>query len=342
VENHDLVVTADGVPPSVVASAQAREDQRDLAVVALERTRMPMAITDPRQDDNPIVLANQAFLELCGYSADEVIGRNCRFLQGPGTDRGGVDRLRQAIKNECEIEVELLNYRKDGSSFWNKIFVSPVHDTAGELLYFFASQKDETARMRATHLEKVERVLLQEVDHRTKNALALVQSIVFLSQRKNVQSFASSIEGRIGSIVRSHVLLSDYNWGDVPIARLFELEASEESKDLIMLEGPVTSVPAELVQPLALIIHEIFDNAVKHGALSAQSGKVEVVWKRHDDHGIGITIQESGGPAPQPVRQSGLGLRLIDRIVRQQLGGTAEFTYDPPGAMYKLTISQPH
>jgi PAS domain S-box-containing protein len=342
VEHTDLVMTVNGDAPSVIVSDQAQGDGRALALVALERTRMPITITDPRQHDNPIVLANQAFLDLCGYDAGEVMGRNCRFLQGPGTDQRELDRLRHAIRTETEIEVELLNYRKDGSSFWNKILVSPVHDTSGELLYFFASQKDETAKIRATHLEEVERKLLREVDHRTKNALALVQSIVFLSQRNDIQSFASSIEGRVGSIVRSHVLLSDYNWGEVPISRLFELEGSDEIDPLVSLEGPQTTVPAEIVQPLALIIHEIFDNAIKHGSLSTQSGKIEVVWNQQDDRSIRITIEESGGPAPKPMRKRGLGLRLIDRIVRQQLGGTAEFTYDPPGAQCKLTIAQPH
>lgn len=335
-------MTVNGDAPSVIVSPQAQIDGRALALVALERTRMPIVISDPRQDDNPIVLANQAFLDLCGYGAGEVMGRNCRFLQGPETDQRELDRLRVAIRTEKEIEVELLNYRKDGSSFWNKILVSPVHSAAGELLYFFASQKDETEKVRATRLEEVERTLLREVDHRTKNALALVQSIVFLSQRKDIQSFASSIEGRVGSIVRSHVLLSDYNWGAVPISRLFELEGTEETADLIRLTGPHTNVPAELVQPLALIIHEIFDNAIKHGSLSARSGKIEVAWKRGKDQGIEITIEESGGPAPQPVRRQGLGLRLIDRIVSQQLGGTAEFTYDPPGAQCRLTIASMH
>ena len=173
-EKIDLIMTVNGDALSVVVSSQARADGRALALVALERTRMPIAITDPRQNDNPVVLANQAFLDLCGYDAEEVMGRNCRFLQGPETNRGELERLRNAIRTETEIEVELLNYRKDGSSFWDKILVSPGHNTAGELLYFFASQNDETARILAAHLEEVERKLLRKVDHRTKNALALV------------------------------------------------------------------------------------------------------------------------------------------------------------------------
>ena len=74
-----------------VATGKVLRDRRELALVALERTRMPMVVTDPRLPDNPIVLANHAFLDLTGYTADEVVGRNCRFLQGAGTDEAALD-----------------------------------------------------------------------------------------------------------------------------------------------------------------------------------------------------------------------------------------------------------
>jgi len=100
------------------ASQQVLPDRSKLALVAVERTRMPMVVTDPRQLDNPIVLANKAFLDLTGYSAGEVLGRNCRFLQGKGTSLAVVGEIRRAITEESELEIEILNYRKDGSAFW--------------------------------------------------------------------------------------------------------------------------------------------------------------------------------------------------------------------------------
>jgi PAS domain S-box-containing protein len=113
---------------------------------AIEMTRMPMVLTDPRQDDNPIVFANNAFLDLTGYDQDEVIGRNCRFLQGAQTDRAVVAQLREAVGQRRAISVEILNYRRDGSPFWNGVFLGPVYDEAGELLFFFASQLDVSRR----------------------------------------------------------------------------------------------------------------------------------------------------------------------------------------------------
>lgn len=113
---------------------------------AIEMTRMPMVLSDPNLPDNPIVFCNRAFQDLTGYDSAEVIGRNCRFLQGANTDRATVAALREAIAAEQAVSVELLNYRRDGSPFWNGVYIAPVHDMDGKLLYFFASQLDVTRR----------------------------------------------------------------------------------------------------------------------------------------------------------------------------------------------------
>jgi PAS domain S-box-containing protein len=113
---------------------------------AVEMTRMPMLLTNPRLPDNPIVFANKAFLDLTGYEEREVLGRNCRFLQGPRTDREHVRMLREAVEAHQPISLEILNYKRDGTAFWNAVFVGPVTSPEGELLYFFASQLDVTRR----------------------------------------------------------------------------------------------------------------------------------------------------------------------------------------------------
>jgi PAS domain S-box-containing protein len=112
---------------------------------------MPMIVTDPKQDDNPIVFANAAFLAMTGYTLDELVGTNCRFLQGPQTDRETVAAVREAVKQRREIATEILNYRKDGSTFWNALFVSPVYNLDGELVYFFGSQLDVSRRRDAEY-----------------------------------------------------------------------------------------------------------------------------------------------------------------------------------------------
>lgn len=121
-------------------------DRGGVFFAAIEMTRMPMILTDPNQDDNPIVFANKAFLDLTGYEEGEVLGRNCRFLQGAQTDRSAVAELREAVDGRSAIALELLNYRRVGSPFWNAVFIGPVYDKAGDLRYFFASQLDVTRR----------------------------------------------------------------------------------------------------------------------------------------------------------------------------------------------------
>ncbi|MFD0938580.1 hybrid sensor histidine kinase/response regulator [Methylobacterium trifolii] len=128
------------------AATDAVDRNSDLFFAAVETTRMPMIVTDPRRPDNPIIFANNAFVAMSGYTAEELVGRNCRFLQGPETDRESIDQIRAAVRERREYATEILNYRKDGSSFWNALFVSPVYNHAGELVYFFGSQLDVSRR----------------------------------------------------------------------------------------------------------------------------------------------------------------------------------------------------
>jgi PAS domain S-box-containing protein len=138
------------IPPEIDVDLPGRDaitDHRnDIFFAAIETTRMPMLVTDPRKPDNPIVFANRAFLSMSGYQAEEIIGHNCRFLQGPETSRESVLAIREAIQDYREISIELLNYRKDGSAFWNALYISPVFNQNKEVVYFFASQLDVSRR----------------------------------------------------------------------------------------------------------------------------------------------------------------------------------------------------
>ncbi|WP_460124938.1 histidine kinase famiy protein [Pseudomonas sp. H3_G09] len=121
-------------------------ERKDVFFAAVQVSRMAMIVTDPAQPDDPIIFANNAFLELSGYELEEVLGRNCRFLQGEQTDRAVLQQVKQALKHQHETCVEVLNYRKDGSSFWNELFIAPLFNERGQLVYFFASQMDVSRR----------------------------------------------------------------------------------------------------------------------------------------------------------------------------------------------------
>lgn len=119
---------------------------RDRAVLA---TRVSFTITDPRSPDDPLVWVNPAFTETTGYSFDEAVGSNCRFLQGPDTDRAVVAEIRDALVDERPVTATLINYRRDGTPFWNELSISPMRDEAGTLTHFVGVQADVTARVEA-------------------------------------------------------------------------------------------------------------------------------------------------------------------------------------------------
>ncbi|HWM57032.1 MAG TPA: SpoIIE family protein phosphatase [Pseudonocardia sp.] len=140
---------------------------RDRAVVA---TDMSFTITDPRLADHPLVWVNPSFSRLTGYSAEEVVGRNCRLLQGANTDPAAIDRIRQALAARRPITEVLLNYRRDGTAFWNQVSISPVYDGVGDLVNFVGVQNDVTERVM---VEQERRAALNEAEQ-ARNELRLL------------------------------------------------------------------------------------------------------------------------------------------------------------------------
>lgn len=325
-----------GDPPAA-ARETALPDRRELALVAVERTRMPMIVTDPRQPDNPIVLANEAFLKLTGYGSDEVIGRNCRFLQGPGTDSATVDRMRKCLASgERHIEVELLNYRKDGSEFWNQLWISPVHAADGELIYYFASQKDVSARRRAEALEATERLLLKEVDHRAMNALALVQSIIRMTRSDTVLGYVTSVLSRVDALARAHRLLSESGWSGARLTELIALETPRTVAKRVRVSGEAPMLDAIAVQPVVLVLHELMANAMVHGSL-AQDGSL-LIEISEDADGVQLAWGEILGSATLRPAEQGFGLNHVHGIIERQLGGRFTLDWHPDGLRGHLSL----
>jgi PAS domain S-box-containing protein len=139
-----------------------------------------VVIVDPNHPDYPIVYANPAFTRITGYQPDEVIGRNCRFLQGADTDPEAIAKIKNAIAGAKEIKTTLLNYRKDGQPFWNQLKISPVFSDEGELLYFVGIQTDITLAKRAESAllkSKTRLQLLNSISTKTRSGLSIEQII---------------------------------------------------------------------------------------------------------------------------------------------------------------------
>ncbi|GKV01093.1 hypothetical protein SLEP1_g13681 [Rubroshorea leprosula] len=143
VDEDDESSDEDERPDSVDDRVRQKEMRKgiDLATT-LERIEKNFVVTDPRLPDNPIIFASDSFLELTEYSREEILGRNCRFLQGPETDQTTVRKIREAIDNQTEVTVQLINYTKSGKKFWNLFHLQPMRDQKGEVQYFIGVQLD--------------------------------------------------------------------------------------------------------------------------------------------------------------------------------------------------------
>ena len=123
-----------------------------------------VTLSDPDQEDNPLVYANEAFELITGYSREEILGRNCRFLQGNDRDQEGIDQIRQAMRDKKPVTVTLRNYRKDGELFYNRFSIRPLFDRQGRLIYYLGIQYDVTNQVQAEEELKELNKLLKKVD----------------------------------------------------------------------------------------------------------------------------------------------------------------------------------
>ena len=349
----------------------AEQGKGDPFAAAVRATRMPMIVTDPRRDDNPIVFANAAFLALTGYAHDEVIGRNCRLLQGRDTDPASVAAIRAAVEGRHDISVDLLNYRKDGTPFWNALYLSPVTTAAGELQFFFASQMDITDRVEVQlflteQREVLERevarrtkdlqdaltaktLLIHEVDHRVKNNLQMISSLLAMQSRGVKDPLASDIlKGAlqrveaIGTVHRRLYQSNDVSRFDLSdFARDIFVETgkgSGRSDVALALDLETVTVPSQQASPIALLLNELVINALKHAFPHGRGGTLSVSIRVRDER-LAVVMGDNGVglPPAQPEPATGFGSRLVRSMVRQ-LRGSVSWRDGNPGTVVSLSF----
>jgi phosphoserine phosphatase RsbU/P len=162
--SHQPSETAGTSTLAALLRERAPGDQLALKDRALDVAAEGVTIADARLPDRPLIYVNEGFERVTGYPAADVLGRNCRFLQGPDTDRAAVERIRAAVAGERECVEEILNYRRDGTTFWNRLSITPVRDETGEVTHFIGIQSDVTARRNAEEeLRRAKEALEDEV-----------------------------------------------------------------------------------------------------------------------------------------------------------------------------------
>jgi two-component sensor histidine kinase len=203
-------------------------------------------------------------------------------------------------------------------------------------------------------------LLAREVDHRTKNALAVVHAIVSLTRADDIDGFSAAVEGRVQALARAHSLLSDSRWQGAKIADLIQGELAPlrtADPERVRLSGRSLTLHPSAVQALALTVHELAANAARHGALSVPAGSIQIAWEQHGDE-LALRWSECGGPcprlqmrdgaAPESLAQNelaqkectrdGLGMRIIRASVETQLRGSAEFDWRPDGLVCIIRV----
>ncbi len=339
IESEGAVVGVQGVGRDVTARKE-RERELRLKDRAMDEANVGIAITDHREADEPILYVNGGFERVTGYSSEELLGRNCRFLQGDATDPEQVARLREAIENEESVVVELLNYRADGSPFWNRVQLDPVTDDGGEVTHYLGFQNDVTERKRT---EQLIALLNRVLRHNLRNDMNTILGFAGFVQRndENAAAFGGRIEKRATELIELSETARELEGyarqkrdpTRVDLAALVESVVEEYRGAFPDATVEVTlGTDADLCagREIQRALSELVENAIKHNP--ADEPWVRVAAEREGEW-VDLTVTDDGDGVDEMERSviakgeetalehgSGLGLWLVNWVVTRYGG----------------------
>jgi PAS domain S-box-containing protein len=312
-----------------------------------QRLRWLASIVESSEDaivsrDIPGIITtwNKGAERLFGYTSDEVVGKPVTILIP--SDRHVEERtILERISHGARIEnYETVRQRKDGSLVNVLLTVSPVRNAEGKIVGASTIARDITRRK---HAESRERMLMAELDHRIKNALASVAMIATSSRHdsSSIDEFARSLDGRIHSMAAAHTLLNQRGRHGVALAALVHNQLAPYAAEAnITIRGTELMLTPAAIQAMGMVLHELVTNAAKYGALSVPTGQVSVSWERRQNGNAGANLifewREFGGPRTAAEIKSGYGIRLIRELVPYELGGAADLVFAPEGASCRI------
>ncbi len=332
------------------AEAEVEDFKEDLGpfVIAAETTRMPMVFTDAKVAGNPIVFANDSFLKLTGYDRDEVLAQDFNFFLPSDANEKVIGQLKKAFTDQPADVPNIRFERKDGSEFWADFFTNPVEDDEGAIMQHFVSLVDTTLYHLA---QRNAAMLIDELNHRVKNTLATVQSIVTQAVRNSpdLPTVKESIETRIAALSRSHDLLGREKWdgaglGDLIRDALAPFTTTEEHAERFTIAGENVRLSPKATLALGIAFNELATNAVKYGAFSNQSGTVSVKWTlegKTDGRCLCLHWREKDGPVVRPPTRKGFGSRVIEQGLAHELDGKVKVDYLPEGIVCTIDVPAP-
>ncbi|MBX6375268.1 MAG: PAS domain S-box protein [Acetobacteraceae bacterium] len=266
------------------------------------------------------------------------------------------ERARAAIADAApvvgpipELDFRILR-RSDGAMRWILSRAEAIADERGRPVRTIGIMRDVTEQKAS---EERQALLMRELDHRAKNALAVVQAAVRLTPKDDPETFAHAVEGRVAALARAHTLLAEGRWQGAALRPLIEAELAAflpggnacavdaaAAPPRVEVEGPDLALAPVAMQALSMALHELATNAVKYGALSAPGGRVRVAWwVDRAARLLRLRWEEAGGPplAGPPARR-GFGSRVVEATVRDQLGGQVERRWEPAGLVCEIAV----
>ncbi|MFV3074081.1 HWE histidine kinase domain-containing protein [Niveispirillum fermenti] len=347
---------AQGLLRSSNAALEARVRERtahlDMALEDLRRSEerlsrlfnaTPVAIMEVGADGR-YTDCNAAAERILGLSRSAIIGVrhdaalwHATTLDGrpmASVDYPTARALAGEVVRDCEYA---LRDPKTGARQVLSVNAVPIRDEGARIIGCTATVLDVTGRYEA---EDRQRLLMREVDHRAKNALAVAQAVVRLSRADSIEAFTSAVEGRISSLARSHSLLAQAAWSGADLEKLVEdeVQAFLTDRARLALRGPRVRLGADMVQSLGLVFHELATNAAKHGALSMPGGTVTVDWSVRRST-LDLHWEEKGGPpVTAPPTRQGFGSTLLGQVLRHQLGGKIDMDWSETGLRCHISL----
>lgn len=318
------------------AADDAAQDSRR-RMEAIVESAMDALITIDEQ--HRVIVFNPAAERMFGVSAAEAVGTPIeRFI--PEHLRAGhaahIDRFKEmgATNRRMGALGAVSALRSNGEEF--PVEASISHVQVGGARLGTVILRDITER-RAN--EAARDLLAREVDHRAKNALAVVQAVVSLTRAATKDEFIDAVRGRISALGRAHSLLAQNRWQGGDLGQIVTDETQGYGREgQVRISGPRTSLRPSAVQPVGLLVHELATNAVKYGALSADTGRVEAGWTILPDSVLRLHWIEFGGPAVSAPASKGFGSTLIREVVQRQLGGALQIDWPAEGMQLAARI----
>ena len=288
--------------------------------------------------DGIVTSWNRGAERLFGYSSDEAVGKSIMMVI-PAERQHEENRIMECIRRGERVEsYETVRRRKDGSEVEIFLTVSPVVDSEGKIAGASKIARDITERKKT---ERQLALLAREAEHRTKNILSTVQATVSLSQSDTVDGLKQAIAGRLQALASVHRLFVDSRWTGADLRTIASEELSPYCKSdakQAQINGDHVLLEPALAQTVAVVFHELATNAAKYGALSGPEGRVRINWSRADDGRLHVRWLELGGPHVAPPTRKGVGMRVMEGMVRSHPNADLRFDWRVEGLCCELAL----